>query len=150
MPSASFSRTRFSPTTFSSARPTASLASAAGTTTTPSWSPSTRSPGATSTPPQVIGTPTASTSIRPRESAQWIPAAKVGKPSSISARVSRVYASATRPRAPLERDHGGELAAVPVVAALRDRVDFDTADRRRVAGHLHGGRERPDPGIEHL
>src|SRR5207244_6832821 len=57
LPSASASRTRFSFDTLSSARPTASPASRAGTATAPSASATTRSPGRTGEPADNGGLP---------------------------------------------------------------------------------------------
>ena len=57
-------------------------AAAAGMTTTPSSSPTMRSPGSMRTPPQSAGTPKASTSARPRVSSGEKPRVNSGKPSS--------------------------------------------------------------------
>ena len=76
--------------------------------------------------------PIASTSIRPSESAQWIPATKVGNPISISASVSRDHVSATIPCAPRGVGCGGEQLAP--VGAVAGRDDHHVARGQRVDG----------------
>src|SRR5439155_15859672 len=76
------SRTLRSPLTLSQALDITSSARSWGTTTIPSTSAKTRSPGRTAMPPQRIATFVSTTSIRPSESYGVNPLQKVGKPSS--------------------------------------------------------------------
>src|SRR3984957_21201575 len=64
-PRRSSSRVAFSPLTFSKARARTASSTFRGTTTTPSTSPKTRSPGSTRTPAQTIGTSMSATLPRP-------------------------------------------------------------------------------------
>src|SRR6185437_4475652 len=131
MPSASLLRTRFSPATFSSALVITSSATAAGITTTPSKSASSRSPCSTRTP--ALDRAAHALDVDPPQRVVGVDARNEGGELHLD-QLQRVAGKAVdhdAARAPVARRGGEQLAPV---RPLHGRDDHDVALAERVDG----------------